>query len=347
MRATSMRMPPRLVSGKRHVEKKLVLVGMQGQFAAESWPEAEQRAADELRALGFSIVRVDSRAQHLEARMAELGAQAATERALGSVRIVRDGGQRIAQIWLHDALTGKMLLRTIKIGAAGSADAGMRVVELIYASLLETQLRPQSVTPPAIRQLVRERLTRVRAKRPKRPTTRSRLKLAPWGFSVTPALQLQPGETSPAFGLALGLQRALGPRFSIGLSLFAPWYGAVVKELSGAADLQLFSAKVDARFTLWPTKRVAPSLALGLGGLLLRSSGRALPPYISEVEWAAAFATHVTLGVDLRLSQTLWLRLSGSTTLAFPEIGVQLADKRVAVLGRPLLELGLGLFWRL
>lgn len=335
-------MPVRVVQAQRKLDKKVVLVGMQDRFATESWPEAERRATSELRALGFEVVRVPSNAHKLEERLAELGSRAASARALGAVRIVRHGKQRLAQIWLHDALTGKMLLRTIELGTPGSADAGMRVVELIYASLLETQLRDEGRTPPAIQKLVRERLARVRRRSRSQPRPRRAL----WGLAVAPTLLLSPGEAEAGLALSVELERWLTRRFAVGLTLVSPLAPAGVDSADGAADLQLISVQVGASYTLWRMARFSPSLALGAGALVLRSSGRAKPPHHSDVDWAATVAASAELRLALRVVRGLALELEGGATLALPSLGVHLADERVAVLGRPLMHIALGLRWR-
>ncbi|MBW2736954.1 MAG: hypothetical protein JRH20_31615, partial [Deltaproteobacteria bacterium] len=136
-------MPERFVMGRSRIEPKVVLIGS----AAQELPGLAKRLRAELGALGLEVVPVEAKAHSLHGRLAELGAQAVTHRAVAAVRVERQAKEQRVTLWLYDAVTGKMLFRQalLKKGAAATpaANVSLQVVELIHASLLELNLPMQ------------------------------------------------------------------------------------------------------------------------------------------------------------------------------------------------------------
>ncbi len=337
----SLKMPNRLVIGRYRPEPRVVLLKMANQFPSQSLPGVERRTIAELKALGLEVIPVESRAEDLQARLGELGAQTVAHRAVAAIRIVRGESGQEAQVWLYDALTGKMLFRETQVERQGGEDAislaAMQVIELIHASFLELSLphrtkRPRPPVPEPVQRMVSQSGGRL---------IDGRFVLA-GGAGVLATI----GGHNAAIGLALRGSFRPTSLLSIGAEGFVPLRGAEVQREVGNASIFPFIIRMEIGFEPWPEKLLSPQLDLGLGGLFVQAAGDAIPPHIDETEWSATFQLAGSMRLALKISDSLQLVSGFSIALAPKKISIRFGEEVVAEAGMPQLEGNLALSWR-
>lgn len=330
---STVRMPEAQVLG-RGAKPKVVILTMQQHFDSESWPDVEARVAAELRALGLDVAALVSRAAASDERMAELGAQAAAQGALAAVRVVRRSTGRSVQVWLFDALTGKMLLREIPVpdaeATAAAIDVALQTVELLHASLIELRMpggkRAARPVPPVIERIVNRRLA-LPQPRPGR-----------WSLVAGPAVVANLGAGSPSWGLDLGVGLRLWRWLSLAASGFVPFVPGELSERDGTATLLPFIVRAGALAEPWRRARLSPALGLGIGLLIARSSGDAPASEVERVDWVAAALPYAELRLALRITSNVRIVASSTVGLALPTLPIRFAGRAIADVGRPQLS---------
>jgi hypothetical protein len=339
-------LPPAQVIGAAAVSARVVLLGMSERFPAESWAAVERRVAAEMQRLGLETVRVPSAAVDTDARLAELGAQASSHRALAALRIVRGREGREAQLWVYDALTGKMLLRrTAAVASREGADAmvALRVVELLEASLIEIRMRrrlaaarPPSEIPAEVSRVVAAALP------PPQPAPR------PWRATAGLGLSATPGGAGPVVGVLLGFARSFRPWIALRGEAFLPVSANTTSVSEGdEADFRPIALRAGVELEPWSHRIVSPALGLGAGTLIANASGRVRAPAVGRSDWTAVALLSATLRAGVRLSPSLALVASATVGVALPEVEVHLGGEEVVTrAGRPLLDGAVGVEWR-
>lgn len=327
-----------VVFGERTVlakEKPRIVLLSMSRFPEQAWTAVERHAAAELRASGLSVVHAPTAAGDLEARVAELSAQAVRHRAIGAVRVIRRGRRPTIQVWVYDAITNKTLHR--EATAPGAApdkglDLAKQVVELLNASLIEIRMRrrrPITGVPKLVRRIVAKQL----------PAPPPR----PGRFSVT----LAPGVTYAGkltgAALLLGGDARLWRWIGFGLQTRLPLMSQRLAAGGEEAEITTFAARGLLALEPWRARRWSPSLSVGLGALVLRAAGGA----DEMVDWTATLELVVRAALAWRLSRAPALQLEASLGVGvpLPEPTVAFAADARSGLGRAALEGALGIRW--
>ena len=336
-------MPARVVSGRS--QPKIVIVGMGARFGGEAWTAVEERTGAELAALGLNVVRVQSRVADLEARLAELGTQAAEHHAIAAVRIVRRGGRRAVEVWIYDALTRKMVLRKATLASSGNAaeDAALQVVELLNASLIEVRIARKA----ALGQRVPRQVEALVARQLDKPTPGQREAAAPprWHLAGAVAV-LSLGQELDAVGaLALSLRYSLTRSISIRTELVATPFSSRLEDPRGQASVHGGMLRLSGLYAPWSGARVSPSILISAGSLLVRAGGESTAQSVGQVEWSAVALADLGLQLAVRLTPSLKLIASASLGVTFPRVHVRFDEDLLATAGWPLVGGQLGLQW--
>ena len=348
-RVQKLTMPEHLVTADKPLASRVVLLRMGAHFPDETWTAVEERTRAELRALGLEVVSVQGRARRTDTRLAELGAQAAVHRALAALRIVRSGKGRSVQVWLYDAVTGKMVLRRTQVvpegGMDGSAVAALRVVELLHASLLEVRMpgrfpKPRRrPVPRIVRQLVARRMSQ--------PSGSN--ELSAWSIGLLPSVAYNPGGLAPVWALTFGLSYHVKSSLRLTLDTTLPLAAAQVGDPRGEAAVSLFVGRARVDWTPVSWGPWSPWLGASLGALALRAAGDAAVATVGErVDWTAGVLGMGHAGTTVRLGNSWTLVADLALGATLPALEVRFDEDAVKTVGRPLLLacLGLSYAWR-
>jgi hypothetical protein len=325
----------RQAAGSETGNATIVLLTMEACCSTEAWPEAEQRAAAELRALELRVIIEPSRARDDRARRLESRERAAHHQAAAVLRILHvgalQGGE--AEIWLVDRLSNKMVQRSLRVDRRqpdASSVVGLRVVELLRASLLELNLpdRPTPSVPPRLR---------IATRAAREPAIGVRLALGALG---------SPGGASAEASVGLALRWSPRPYLSIELESDLGLFGAV-EHSSGRATFGVASVRGWVLWEIWRRGRLRPAIGVGGGALIAWSSGLDSPLYNARGDTTVTAQLDGTAQTGIVLTQHLWLRLGLTVGLAVPQIAVRYPDQIAATFGRPLLAGWVGLEVRL
>jgi len=303
------------------------------------WPKAEKRAEAELHALGLEV-RVTSQPA-LGGCTDDSATRAALDRAgaLGAVELrLLPGPKPALRVCVVELVTGKAASRHIDVTASlQPGQAALLAVELVHASLLEVRARHPSrgqvAASPAVEKTVDRQLVR--------PS-------APWlGVRVGAAVFASPGGVSPSLAPDLGIGLRPTRRLVLdGDGAFSVLPGLAERD-EGSASVGLSVARVHGVYSLVDARRLVLGLGLGVGFVAARVTGAATPPFRSTNGVGTTWFGSTTLGVSYALSPEWWLRLDGHLAWSPEPIRVDFADASHVQLGRPLVDGGLSLEWRL
>ena len=335
-------MPDHFVVGSRRIAARVVLLRMKDEFSDESWPRVERRTARELRTLGLEVMHIGARAKEMKARLAELGAQAAKHNALAAVRVVRDGRSRRADVWLYDALTGKMLLRQIKLESQRSQRVGhvaTQVVDLLHASLTEIRLpgwrqrNSKRHVPKVATKLVERQLSRPPGQPPK------------WQLQGGIAVGASPGGLGP--GLAARITAGYNLTRWLALSVLAgiPLMGNEVERADGQSRVWPFELAASLAVEPWRNLDWSPGLWLGIGGWLVYATGAADAPREGLRTWGSTALLSIGTRLAYRVAQPLRVIVGVRLGVAMPQLRLRFGEEIAARGGRPLIDGTLALEW--
>lgn len=323
---------------------RVLLVSLRTCCPEITWPRAERAVKDEIAAAGLRVMVEQGASGEEGARRRELKRRARSRDAHFAICIARTSeGSSTADLWVFDALTDKTLLRQLPLGreeGGESADiTGLRVVEIMRASLLELKLkkiggRAHAKPEPA------ERLVKDLEVRRKRGFKRLSLALGPIGWGST-------GGAGFVFGVGLEAR-------------FRPWSilsfavdGAVSlasSELSGpegSADFNLLLYRLWVYFHLPVKFRIKPVLGLGVGRATAWASGTAEKPYDPSSVQTSVTYLGGSAQLDLELVEHLYLFVGLRVGLLTPPLSIKFDEREVASFGAPLFGGQLGLQLRL
>lgn len=294
--------------------------------------EALTRLAGELRAAGFSVVRVTSAKPDPRGSLEDA---LATSGAAAGIVLERNEDRARAEIWVSDRLTGKLSVRPLS-GDDGPPVLAVRAVELLRASLLE--LEPEA-TPKGVERAPIDALV----KRPpvEKPAPHASLR-AGFGVEASFVTTLHPEVGAFAFAPALrafgSADMGLGGR----LTVVAPMLGTELEGALGIARIttELFLAEIV--YTPPLSEWVNLTAALGLGGMHLAATGELDEPARARSEDLGAFVIAPSVGLVARVAGTFALTLEGGAFFAVPPPRIEMGDEELGVLARPSLVVSHG-----
>lgn len=324
----------RVVLGKGR--PRIVMLGMDA-FPQEAWAAVESHTAAELRAAGLKVIKTPTVATQLKARLAELGAQAAQHHAVGAIRVIRRGKRPSVQVWIYDAITRKMLLREATAATEGSSqgpDLAKQVVELLNASLLEIRMRrrrPIPQVPPLIKRMVAATMPEERPGRGEH-----------WSLTVAPAAIFSIDGLDPGAALLLSASGRALPWLALQLETRLSFLPQRFEAADGHAFVTMLVARGLIELEPWRQARWSPSLALGLGALVVRAIGGS-----AGLNDGTSVTPELALRMALawRVAPSLHLRASVLLGMPLPEPSIAFAPDAEHGLGVATLEASLGLSW--
>jgi hypothetical protein len=300
--------------------------------------EATTRLRAELVSAGFDVVEVerapgDSRAEVEQA--------AERTQSVATVAIDRAGRGAAADVWISDRISGKTVVRRLRVGGGPGAAAvlAIRALELLRASLLEVVAPPPAAEQPAAAA----------------PTD-----VVEWVQPTLPPKAPETGELLDGFALGVGVQALHGLR-GIGLGfgptvrafhgigggafgrlvLAGPFGGPSLSEPAGTASVRQEFLSLDLG---WAT-RAAPLGMLawvGAGAFHLHTAGAAATPYRSTSDDVFSLLLIGGLGGIARVGQDLALSAELSAIALMPRPVVVIADRDAGSAG-PSLSMSLNL----
>jgi hypothetical protein len=246
-----------------------------------------------------------------------------------------------ADLWVADRVTGKTLVRRIRVPPGSGRDAAtilaVRAVELLQASLLEAFEQPEPVEstsslapPPPVAVVPTDVSAWMQARRP--PSQAARFALQA-GAGVIHSL----GGVGPALLPVLGVGFRPTPDLSIGLRAGGPAFAADLQVPPAgtiAVRQKLVSLEV-AYELLSPTATVRPVAIGGVGAYHLDVVGTAAAPYSGETD--DVFAAMATLGPGAKLRFGERVSIFADLRLLFiaPRPIVRAALQEVGSMSRP------------
>jgi len=298
--------------------------------------EASTRLRAELEGAGFQVVEIDRGPG--DSRIEVEG----TDRkgGIATIAIDRAGAGATADVWISDRVSGKTVVRRLRVGGGPRAAAvlAIRALELLRASLLEVVLpAPAEEKEPA-----------------KAPTDVVR-----W---VEPTLpEPEQGELLDGVTLGVGVQAlhgldgiglAIGPTLRAyhgfashvfgRLVLAGPIGNPTLSEPEGSAAVRQEFLSLDLG---WATP-AAPFGALvwvGAGGYHLHTSGTAVPPYHSTSDDVLSLLLTAGIGGVARLGQAIALTAEAGAVGLFPRPIVVIAGRDAGSAGAPSLSVAFSL----
>ena len=295
--------------------------------------EVALRLRAELQELGFdpSIIQAPEAAPSREL----LEANARDRGAVAAFRIVRSRWG--VEVWIFDRVTNKTVLREVITGeepdpAIRAGVVATRSVELLRASLMELAAAHRVVTDPEIPRAVRELV-----EPPRRPVVHRRTPTL--ALAVGPALVVSAGGVGPSLGAALEVGIVLTPGLRLGALAVLPIVLDTVHSDSGQAVVAplVFGGALSVRLRSW-SRTVAPSLRIGLAAAILHVEDQA-PADGTIARSDSSVSLLPLLGTSLRINLARRLRivLAADVGAALPEATVEIAGRRVAAWGRPVI----------
>jgi hypothetical protein len=301
--------------------------------------EASTRLRAELVSAGFDVVEVerapgDSRTEVEQA--------AERTQSVATVAIDRAGRGAAADIWISDRISGKTVVRRLRVGGGPSAATvlAIRALELLRASLLEVVAPPPAAdepapaAPPDVVEWVKPTLP------PKAAETKDLLDGLALGVGVQ-ALHGVRG-VGLAFGPTLRAFHGIAGGAFGRLVLAGPFGGQSLSEPEGTASVRQEFASLDLGWATPP----APLGALawiGAGAFHLHTSGAAAVPYRSTSDDVYSLLLGGGLGGIARFSQDVALSAELSALALLPRPVVVIASRDAGSSGNPALSLSLNL----
>jgi hypothetical protein len=300
--------------------------------------EASTRLRAELTGAGFEVVEVDRTPGE---SLIEVESAGDRTRSIATIAIDRAGAGALADVWISDRVSGKTVVRRLRVGGGPRAATvlAIRALELLRASLLEVVLPPRETKEPA--PAPTDVVKWVEPTLPEKTPEASELL-----DGVTLGVGLQALHGLRGIGLAIGpTLRAFHGIGSHGfgrLVLAGPLGGPTLGEPEGTAAVRQEFLSLDLG---WAT-RAAPLGALawaGAGAFHLHTTGSALPPYHSTSDDVLSLLLTAGIGGVARLGQDLALTAEVAAVGLFPRPIVVIAERDAGSAGAPSLSVAFSL----
>jgi hypothetical protein len=300
--------------------------------------EASIRLHAELEDSGFQVVDVDRVPGDSRAEVEEGAADGAS---FATIAMNRVGAGAAADVWISDHVTGKTVVRRLRVGEAGNPAAvlAIRALELLRASLLEVAARehrsgPKLAAPPDVMKWVEPALPE-RASPPP-PLFRG----GTLGVGAVGAHGLR--GIGAAVGPTVRASYGIGSEWLVRLNLAGPLLGPEVSAPAGSATVRQEYASLELGWASAP--RPLGVLAwIGAGAFDLQASGSAVPPYHSTSGGVLSFLSTTGVGGTLRLGSRLAFIADLAALVAFPRPYVSIGGRDAGSAAMPSLALSLGL----
>lgn len=299
--------------------------------------DLERRLVAELASAGIRAELIAPAPGADPAAEPSLATRAGRHGAFAALRIERPGGRTRVRIVYADSDPAS---GPEDVLAAGDDDAlafAWRVLDVLNARLLAARL-------------VCRRVEQARAAKPPpaSPEPAPRAEAPPRRFAVEagPALLLP---LAPEPTLALGVALALFPMPGLRLELDSnvSLLPAGLERERGTAEIGFCRAQLGVLYEpeWWAWGR--PFVGLGSGLVVVWAEGAHDQGYTARSDATAVWHVGLSAGLAVPIADAWDLRLAFSLGLPYHEIGIRMGDRTVARVGRPLLDLGLRLAWRL
>jgi hypothetical protein len=299
--------------------------------------EASTRLHAELGDAGFDVVEIERAPgdPRDEVEQAE-----GTTDAFATVAMNRTGSGAAADIWISDHVTGKTVVRRLRVGAEPNAAAvlAIRALELLRASLLEVAApAPETTAPRAAPADVMKWVEPTLPSRAPRLAGPYRGTLLGVGALALHGLR----GVGPAIGPTLRLSHPVYGPFFARLSLAGPLVGPEITRAEGTASVRQEFASLDFG---WASD-AAPLGAfawVGIGAFDLHVTGSAEGPYHSKSEGVLSFLGMVGFGGVARASERVAFTAELIGLGLVPQPVVVIANQDAGRAGAPSLGLSLG-----
>jgi hypothetical protein len=300
--------------------------------------EASTRLRAELRGAGFDVVEVD-RAPG-DSRIEVEG----TDRtgSIATISIDRAGAGATADVWISDRVSGKTVVRRLRVGGGPRAATvlAIRALELLRASLLEVVLP----APAAKREPAKAPTDVVKWVEPTLPEPAPEQRELFDGVTLGVGVQALHG--LDGIGLAIGpTLRAVHGIASHGfgrLVLAGPLGNASLSEPEGSASVRQEFLSLDLGWAT-PAAPLGALVWVGAGGYHLHTSGTAVPPFHSTSDDVLSLLLNAGIGGVARLSQALALTAEAGAVGLFPRPIVVIAGRDAGSAGAPSLSVAFNL----
>jgi len=300
--------------------------------------EATTRLKAELHEAGFEVVEVESAPGDPRAEVEEASVRS---QSFATIAINRAGSGALADAWISDHVTGKTVVRRLRVGGKSNAATvlAIRVLELLRASLLEVAAPPQgSNTPPSAPPDV---LGWVEPTLPtKAATERDVLEGPALGAGVLGIHSLR------GIGLALGptvrLSHGIDRHFFGRLVLTGPLVGPSVDAPGGSATVRQQFISLEMGWAT-ATRPLGAFAWIGGGAFLLQTTGAAVPPYHSTNDNVWSFLATAGVGGIARLGRRIAVTSEVSVLGLVPQPVIVIAAHDAGSAGTPSLAASIGL----
>lgn len=298
--------------------------------------EAFGRVRAELELQTFEVVVLKRGTDRIETTTLESEAQA--HGAFAAVALQRDENSTTADLWIVDRVTGKIVLRKLKIddGKDGPTLLAIRAVDLLRTSL--TELAPGERPPSDVVGV---------------DQTTPPLEVAQFAQSL-PTFQLKLGAAilaHPSLGVSAGtavdvIYHPL-PRISLGLKFVGPVFGGEYHAPNGDASVRQEFGTIRAAFNFGasrPGPRWEWGPAMGIGASHLSATGVVDPPLVAMQNNLWALALLGGLNVAHFFTDFVSLDFEVAALCLIPQPVIAVADQQsspLTVQGLATLSLGI------
>jgi hypothetical protein len=300
--------------------------------------EANTRLKAELHEAGFEVVEVDSAPGDPRAEVEE-----ASERAqsFATIALNRAGSGALADAWISDHVTGKTVVRRLRVGGNSNSARvlAIRVLELLRASLLEVAAPPPGTGTP--QSAPSDVLGWVEPTLPsKDPAERDVLEGPALSAGVLGLHSLR------GIGLALGptvrISHGIDRHFFGRLVLAGPLVGPSVDATGGSATVRQQFISLEMAWAT-ATRPIGAFAWIGGGAFVLQTTGVAVPPYHSTNDSVWSFLATAGVGGIARLGKRIAVTSEVSVVGLIPQPVVVIAAHDAGTAGTPSLGASIGL----
>jgi hypothetical protein len=210
------------------------------------------------------------------------------------------------------------------VGANADALTGLRIVELLHASLLELQIMSDETVraaPPLVRSLAA----------PPAVTPVSAPSRVAVGVGVLAAMT--PGRVAWALGPLLRTRVTLTSHVGLEAEGAVSLAQRRLERDGAAATIDLSLARARLRFEPWPERRLSLAISPDIGFLLVRASGITGPGLVTHDTSTLVALPGATLSASWRLAPTMALTLGWGVSAVTDRVRVRFGDTQVARLG--------------
>jgi hypothetical protein len=314
---------------------RVVLVSVQQCCPEQAWPQAEQAARDEFRALEFRVETMAGLAKDDRERRLELGVFADRKQADCAVRILRlpDGESCNTEIWINDRKTGKTIFRILYTPSTTDRESArltaLRLVEALKASLQEASLH-QGEPDEVYTQAEMDTRTGVRRKVP--PPR------AFFGLRLGAGFISSPGGTGTLGAVQACLRWDAFYDFAFELDTVLSVTGDDIRKQGNSSTFDAAAIRAWALWEFMQMKELRAHLGAGAGIVLPWAKGLSSENFLPVSDRTTAAYAGLITQLAYRFNRSFGLRFDLKVGFALPEIRIYFADVQAATFGKPMVE---------